>query len=249
VSCDGVDTPRTADECLGEDGIILVLRGRFAFESARVRAVASPLVALCLRPDQRFRIRHPEGGDLCMSVRGVSCQTLVADGPTARGIDADSYLRIVRLAARAASGQLLDRLEVEETLCATLARPSAVQPRKPRERDIAHAIAYRVEHDLQSRLPLAVLAGDAGVSLYHACRAFRRVMGTSIHRYHLEVRLRHALALLLESDRSIVEVAADLGFANQAHLTSLVRQRFGTPPARIRQKRDCWISANAFQRQ
>jgi AraC family transcriptional regulator len=236
VACDGVDEPRPVEEGADDARVILVLRGRFTFRDTAVRAVASPAVGLCLPDGHTYRIRHVDGeGDLCVALQGDLCRTLVASGPTVRRVSARSYLRVRKLAATLALGEPLTRLAVEETFCAALA-PADASPRRIRAREhaVAETIAYEIERNVEARLALVALAKKAGVSVFHACRVFKQVTGVSIHRYHQEIRLWHALAWLLDSDRPIAGIAVDLGFANQGHLTNLFRRRFHTTPGRVR---------------
>ena len=143
--------------------------------------------------------------------------------------------RMRDLAAHLARGGTPHRLAVEESVVTALAFSDDRSDRvRPRERSIAEAIAYVLEHDVGGQRSLSALALVAGVSVFHACRVFKRVMSVGIHRYHQEIRLRHALACLLETDRPIAQIALDCGFANQAHLTTLFRRRFLSTPARVR---------------
>jgi AraC family transcriptional regulator len=63
---------------------------------------------------------------------------------------------------------------------------------------------------------------------------FRAATGTTIHGFRRELRLRHALAHLLDGDESLADIASDCGFASQSHLTNLFRERFGITPAKAR---------------
>jgi AraC-like DNA-binding protein len=238
VTCDGVDAVRGGDEYSREARIIMVLHGRFAFEDSRTRAVASPATALVLHDEHTYRIRHVDGGDVCLACQGALCTALVASGGTTRQVSAEGYAGVQALRAALDSGEPVSRLAVEELLCTALApsHPAAGKTtrRATRDRELARAIGYRLDRDVDAHLSLAEIAAASGVSMFHACRVFRRETGFSIHRYHQEVRLRHALALLLDTDRPVVEIAVELGFANQAHLTNLFRRRFRVTPARVR---------------
>lgn len=247
VNCDGVDEPRPAEECSDGARLIVVLHGRFTFEDSRMRAVASPSTALFLEDGHRYRIQHLDGGDVCVALQGEIC-TALAGGPTARAVSAGGYVTIHTLAAALASGQLAPRVAVEETLCGAL-EPlhSTHRARRARDRDLAASIAYRLERDVDARLTLPAIVAGSGVSLFHACRVFRRETGFTIHRYHQEVRLRHALALLLDTNAPVAYIAVSLGFANQAHLTNLFRRRFGTTPALARRTGEVRVST-AFSR-
>ena len=66
------------------------------------------------------------------------------------------------------------------------------------------------------------------------CRVFRRATGQTILGFRRELRLRHALARLLDGDEPVADIAATTGFASQSHLTNLMTARFGVTPARVR---------------
>ena len=59
------------------------------------------------------------------------------------------------------------------------------------------------------------------------------VFGTSPYRYLLMRRLEFARERM-HRERPLVEVAADAGFADQAHFTRAFRSAFGLTPARYR---------------
>lgn len=234
VTCDGVDPVRPSDEQNGEPRLIAVLHGRFGFDDSRTRTVASPLKALFLDRHHGYRISHLDGGDVCLVVQGDVCGE-PGSAPTERAVSADGYVRLQALATRLRSGQGARRLRIEEEICTAIAPPED-RPirRRPRDGDMAAAIAFRLERDIDARSSLREVTAELGASLFHACRVFRRETGYGIHQYQQEVRLRHALALVLDTNRPLAEVALETGFANQGHLTNLFRRRFGQTPARVR---------------
>jgi AraC-like DNA-binding protein len=70
--------------------------------------------------------------------------------------------------------------------------------------------------------------------VFHTCRVFRATTGYTIHGFRRELRLRHALARILDGGGTLTTIAADTGFASQSHLTNLFRARFGITPAKAR---------------
>ena len=172
---------------------------------------------------------------MCVALQGDVCSALIDAGPAVRPVPVAGYTRMRDLAVRLAGGSVPGRLAVEEAIVSALATTDDRSDRGgPRERSIAEAIAYRIERDVDGRLSVSALARAAGVSVFHACRVFKRAKGVGIHRYHQEVRLRHALACLLETNRPIAQIAVDCGFANQGHPTNLFRRRSRATPARMR---------------
>ncbi|MGU9981077.1 AraC family ligand binding domain-containing protein [Phreatobacter sp. HK31-P] len=82
-------------------------------------------------------------------------------------------------------------------------------------------------------LSLTELAGEAGYSTHHLIRTFRRDVGITPHAYLIDVRVRRAQERL-RAGWAPARVAADVGFADQAHLTRAFRARIGVPPATYR---------------
>ncbi len=85
---------------------------------------------------------------------------------------------------------------------------------------------------LRARQPLRLsdLAACLSCSMFHLCRAFRQIEGTTIHAYQQDVRLRMALEELPEAD-SLTAIALDLGFCSHSHFTAAFRRRFGVTPS------------------
>ena len=79
----------------------------------------------------------------------------------------------------------------------------------------------------------AELESVTGLTRYDLARQFRCMFGTSPYRYLLMRRLDFARELI-HQQRSLVEVAGDAGFADQAHFTRVFRSAFGLTPARYR---------------
>ncbi|KAA2253968.1 AraC family transcriptional regulator [Solihabitans fulvus] len=77
------------------------------------------------------------------------------------------------------------------------------------------------------------LAGATGLSRYAVYRAFRAVHGMSPSDYQRQARLRAARGLLA-AGRGVAEVAAEVGFADQAHLTRWFGRYYGITPGAYR---------------
>jgi AraC-like DNA-binding protein len=63
---------------------------------------------------------------------------------------------------------------------------------------------------------------------------FRAETGETLSRFRHRLRVRAALDRLADGDRDLAGLAADLGFADHAHLTRAVRSEVGEPPSRVR---------------
>jgi AraC family transcriptional regulator len=100
---------------------------------------------------------------------------------------------------------------------------------------IRRAVAL-VENNFAAKLSRKEMARAAGLSVSHFSKIFALCIGASPHQYLVRCRLRHAKKLLLtpEESLSLVDVAAEAGFADQAHFSRHFRRAFGVSPLAFR---------------
>lgn len=79
--------------------------------------------------------------------------------------------------------------------------------------------------------PASILEKIAGTDRFTIARHFRWAFGTSPDRYRTLRRLELARAAI-ESGRSLAQVAAGTGFADQSHMTRQFKRTYGLTPAR-----------------
>ncbi len=91
-------------------------------------------------------------------------------------------------------------------------------------------------------LPVQELAGELAWSRRHLSGTFNRAFGLSPKRIAQLVRLEQVTARL-DHGRDLAAVAAETGFADQAHLTHEVRAFTGLTPTQLRERRlpDGWF--------
>lgn len=97
-----------------------------------------------------------------------------------------------------------------------------------RARDFLHA---QMAHDVS----LEELATYSGVDRFRLTRQFKKAFGQSPHAYLVRLRLRAARAMLARG-MAPVEVAAEVGFADQSHLGVWFRRAFRMTPAAYRKQ-------------
>lgn len=85
-------------------------------------------------------------------------------------------------------------------------------------------------------LRLEVWAAKAGLAPETVSRGFRQVFGTTPRRYRAEQRALRAAHALQRSGDPPAALAAELGFADQAHMSRAVAALTGLPPGRLRVK-------------
>lgn len=161
--------------------------------------------------------------------------------------DASTYLSQRRLFEQVVAGAINEPLMVEESIVelleqvvrsayktAATARPSTVGRK---QRDIVHHIEFVLSRQWGECLSLRDLANEVGISVYHLCRIFRRATGSTLHQYRQTLRVRWSLEGVMESSRSLVDIALDAGFSSHSHYTSSFRQEFDQTPSSVRASR------------
>jgi AraC-like DNA-binding protein len=83
-------------------------------------------------------------------------------------------------------------------------------------------------------LSLDAIGGRIGASAGHLSRVFRQTTGHSLTSYRNDLRTRAVLRDLADGAPSLRALAAEYGFADQAHLTRVARARLGLSPSRLR---------------
>lgn len=108
---------------------------------------------------------------------------------------------------------------------------------KPRIFAQARHEVVRAREILQERyadnLGLETLAAEVGLSPWHLNRVFRESMGLAPHAYQNQLRLTRA-KVLLTAHQSLVEVAAQVGYADQAHFSRQFKRAFGVTPGQYK---------------
>ncbi|HMI89988.1 MAG TPA: AraC family transcriptional regulator [Polyangiales bacterium] len=81
---------------------------------------------------------------------------------------------------------------------------------------------------------LAEVAAAVGTNDFDLKRNFKAVFGQPVYGYLLRVRLAHARCLLEDTDDSIKEIAAAVGYAHPNHFSTAFGRAYGVSPAQHR---------------
>lgn len=91
-----------------------------------------------------------------------------------------------------------------------------------------------IEAHLDDDITLDDLAATEGLSTYHFARLFKEATGQPPHQYIVTRRVERAQHLLDTTALSLAAVAAQVGFANQSHLTHHFKRIVGVTPGQYR---------------
>jgi AraC-like DNA-binding protein len=104
-----------------------------------------------------------------------------------------------------------------------------------RDRRRAVETALWIDAHSHHAIELEHAAGQADLSPFHFLRLFSSVLGVTPHQYLVRSRLRHAARLLADDQRSITDVAFDVGFGDLSNFVRTFHRAAGVPPLRFRQ--------------
>lgn len=98
---------------------------------------------------------------------------------------------------------------------------------------VERTVFYMKQH-LGEPLRLETLARVAALSKYHFIRRFRAATGSSPHNYLTHLRVSRAKELLVTTDRTVADVAAEVGFSGSGNFIKAFRSATGRTPAEYR---------------
>jgi AraC-like DNA-binding protein len=114
-------------------------------------------------------------------------------------------------------------------------RSRKVAPATSRDRRRAVETALWIDAHSENAIDLEGAAGQAGISPFHFLRLFSDVLGVTPHQYLVRSRLRHAARLLADEERSITDIAYDVGFGDLSNFVRTFHRAAGVSPLRFQQ--------------
>jgi len=110
----------------------------------------------------------------------------------------------------------------------------------------ARRVVELLHEHLDGDLRLATLAGVCGLSVSHFARSFKISFGAPVHRYLIAQRLESAKDLLLHTNKSLPDIALQVGFSDQAAFSRTFAAVVGTTPGRWRRENAPRLSPHNF---
>jgi AraC family transcriptional regulator len=115
----------------------------------------------------------------------------------------------------------------------TATRPVISEHKSLTRVQLQPAIDYIHTH-LNRDLSLAELASVINISPTYFAGLFKQVMGISPHQYVIQQRVKRAKLMLSKTDLAIADIALQVGFSNQSHLTQQFKRLTGITPKQVR---------------
>jgi AraC-like DNA-binding protein len=250
VSCRHPRGRGEALEHFGCHAIVFVRRGCFVRSADGGEATYDSTRAYCIAPGQEQRYDHPhDGGDDCTAifltdhiVESLSGgERALPAGPLDTTPLADLEHRLLIASATRRRDRADEHSLVERALqlvAGTLGRhdPARVASGRPSTTRARQALVEgareRLAADPARSLPQ--LAAELAVSPHHLSTIFRRATGVTLSRHRIRLRIRTALERLADGEHDLSRLAAELGFADQSHLTRCIRAETRSTPAALR---------------
>lgn len=103
------------------------------------------------------------------------------------------------------------------------------------EHDAIQKARQYIQENYAEAILLNQLAAHVSLSPYYLLRAFRASVGMPPHAYLDTIRIRHAQQLIV-AGRPLADVALDVGYNSQSHLTRRFKQIIGVTPGQYAQR-------------
>jgi AraC family transcriptional regulator len=226
--------------------ISYVRRGSFGLET---RGRSFELVAgavLLGHPGDEYMCRHDHvaGGDECLSfsLTPELVESLGARSELWRmgGVPPLPELGVLGELAQATAEQRTD-LGLDEvgicfaSCCLELlsgAKRAATTERAADRRRAVEAALW-LDERAHEAIDLEGAAREVELSPFHFLRLFSRALGVTPHQYLVRARLRRAARLLSDRDRSVTDVALEVGFGDLSNFVRTFHRAAGVSPGRF----------------
>lgn len=220
----------------------VVEQGAETLVVGRTRHLAQAGTTLLLHPDETHANASVPPEPLAYRVMYIDRATILDWLPASPAFDRpvrrDSLLFNRVLYAHRTLERSRDALARQEALAALLAAldtPGSEPPdRASCSPSVARAKSFIDDH-FAANFTLEKLAAECGLSRFHLLRIFKDATGLTPVAYRTQRRIEEARALL-RARRPIADIALEVGFADQSHLTRHFQRLVGASPARYRQQ-------------
>ncbi|MGI6211806.1 MAG: helix-turn-helix domain-containing protein [Anaerovoracaceae bacterium] len=91
-----------------------------------------------------------------------------------------------------------------------------------------------IHSNYRDSIQLQDIADAANVSEGECCRCFKNMVRKSPIQYVIDYRISKATELLMDTERSVTEIAEETGFPDTSHFIKYFKRKMGTTPKEYR---------------
>ena len=102
------------------------------------------------------------------------------------------------------------------------------------DKAVTSCVRYMEEHYCDPGLDVEVLCNISFISVSTLQRAFARYFAMSPKQYLIQLRMNHALELLIKRELSIKQISSACGFTDEKYFSRAFKKRYGYPPTQLR---------------
>ena len=99
---------------------------------------------------------------------------------------------------------------------------------------VIEEVRFQMRQNMEMEFNMEELAQEHNVGYSYFRKMFKKYTGVSPAQYHLQLRIIRAKELLVSTDKTITEIAFQLGFQNIYHFSMLFKKKTGLSPSDFR---------------
>lgn len=102
-------------------------------------------------------------------------------------------------------------------------------------------VADYIDNNYTQNISVKNISDKFGYSEAYFCRFFKKHLGITPSKYINNLRLLKAENLLLNSDKSVAQIASDCGFADIFYFSAVFKKQYGISPTKFKENRNIYL--------